>query len=103
MAKEWSKADLIKLFELLIENNEPLLQKQGFRKYLNRDEQLFTNQTVREANGNIAYRSVDFDVTENMNDKDFWNRIDETPYNDLIEDNAAVAIMKMAEKLRLLN
>jgi len=103
MSKEWTKADLIKLFELMIQYNSPYLKKQGFRQYLDRDQNLFANQVLRESTGNIAYKTVDFKVDENLSDNEFWNRIDETPYNDLIEDNAAVAIMKMAEKLRLLN
>ena len=99
----FTRADLIQLFQLMIERNSPLLQKQEFRKYLDRDQNLFANQVLRESTGNIAYKTVDFKVDENLSDNEFWNRIDETPYNDLIEDNAAVAIMKMAEKLRLLN
>ena len=103
MSKEWTKADLIKLFELLIEHSSPYLKKQGFRQYLDRDENLFANQVMRESHGNIAYRTVNFEVPDGMSDQEFWSQIDKTPYNDLIEDNAAVAILKMAEKLRLLN
>ena len=38
-----------------------------------------------------------------MSDEDFWDHVDSTQYNDLIEDNAAAAMLKMAEKLDLLN
>jgi len=102
MAKKWTKEEVMRLFELLIESSTPIISHQEFRKHLSRNENLFTNQVIREANGNIAYRSVDCDVL-NMSDEDFWAFIDKTRYNDLIEDNAAVAILKMAEKLNLIN
>jgi hypothetical protein len=100
MAKKWTKKDLTKLFEILIERGCSATSDPRFRGLLNRDENLFANQVTREANGNIAYRSVDFDILE-MEDDEFWARIDSTPYNDLIQDNAAVAILKMAEKLNV--
>lgn len=101
MSKKWTKKDLVKLFEILIEKEAKIVTHPHFRQLLTRNENLFTNQTVREANGSIAYRSVDFPVTDALSDDDFWTRIDRTPYNDLIEDNAAIALMKMAEKLKL--
>lgn len=97
-ARKWKKEDVVKLFEILVERGHPIVSHPKFRALLNRDENLLTNQVIREANGNIAYRSVDCDL-ESMADEDFWSIIDETPYNDLIENNAAIAILKMAEKL----
>jgi len=102
MLKKWTKKDLVALFEILIERNSPIVSHPQFRQHLTRNENLFTNQTIREANGSIAYRSVDFKVDDELSDEAFWERIEKTPYTDLIEDNAAVAIVKMAEKLKLL-
>ncbi len=102
MARKWTKEELLRLFEMLIEASAPIISHPSFRNHLDRDQNLFTNQIIREANGNIAYRSVDCDIL-NISDEDFWNFIDETRYTDLIEDNAAVAILKMAEKLNLIN
>ncbi|MBT3182831.1 MAG: hypothetical protein HN337_10055 [Deltaproteobacteria bacterium] len=99
--RKWKKEDIIRLFEILLENNSPLVSHPKFRQLLTRDENLFTNQVTREANGNIAYRTVDFDV-EDLGDDEFWDRIASTPYNELIEENAAVALVKMAEKLNIL-
>lgn len=103
MAKHWTKEEVVRLFELLIEKESDLVSHPEFRKHLDRDGNLFANQVTREANGNIAYRSVDFDVTDDISDQDFWSRIDDTPYNDMIEENAAVAIVKMGEKLKLIH
>ena len=102
MARKWTKEDVIKLVEILLERYVTILSHPKFRAVLDRDQNLFTNQVVREANGNIAYRSVDGDV-DGLTDEDFWDMIDNTPYSDLVEDNAAVAILKMAEKLNLIN
>lgn len=102
MARKWTKEELVRLFELMIEAAMPVVTHPNFRNRLSRDENLFTNQIVRESNGNIAYRSVDCDIL-NMSDEDFWEFLDSSNYNDLIEDNAAVAILKMAEKLNLIN
>ena len=99
--RKWQKEDIIKLFEILLENNSPLVSHPKFRQLLTRDENLFTNQVTRQANGNIAYRTVDFDVSE-LEDDEFWDKIANTPYNELIEENAAVALVKMAEKLNIL-
>ena len=103
MTKHWTREDVIRLYELLIESNCDLLSHEAFRKHLDRDGNLYANQLIRQANGNIAYRSVDFEVTDDMSDKDFWAMIDQTPYTDLIEENAATAFVKMAEKLKLFN
>jgi len=100
--KKWTRNEIIKLFETLIENDSPLISRPEFRGLLDRDENLFANQVTREANGNIAYRSVDFDI-DGIEDSEFWDRIESTPYNDLIEENAAVALVKMAEKLGLIH
>lgn len=100
--RKWTREEIIRLFEILIENNSPLVSHPKFRQLLSRDENLFSNQVTREANGNIAYRTVDFDVLD-IEDEDFWDRIENTPYQDLIEENAAIALVKMAEKLNLLS
>lgn len=99
--KKWTREEVVRVFELLIERGHPIVSHPKFRELLDRNANLFTNQTIREANGNIAYRSVDFEV-EGLDDEKFWDRIDNTPYRDLIEDNAAVALFKMAEKLDLI-
>lgn len=99
--RKWKREEIIRLLEILLENNSPLVTHPKFRDLLTRDENLFTNQVTREANGNIAYRTVDFDV-EGLDDAEFWNRIKGTPYNELIEENAAIALVKMAEKLGLI-
>jgi len=101
MAKKWTREEIIRLFEILIERNAPIISHPKFRRLLDRDDNLFANQVTREANGNIAYRTVDFDVDDIMDDE-FWRRIEDTPYKELIEENAAVALVKMAEKLDLL-
>ncbi|MDO8527386.1 MAG: hypothetical protein Q7T03_06855 [Deltaproteobacteria bacterium] len=100
--KKWTKTEAVRVFEILLEKGNTLFSSPGFRGQLTRDESLLANQFTREANGNIAYRSVSFDITDEMSDNDFWSRIEKTPYNDLIEDNAAMAIVKMAEKLKLM-
>lgn len=102
MDQKWTKHDLIEFLEVLIEHDVPVHNNPYFRKLLSRDQNLYVNQNVREATGNIAYRKVDFDV-ETVDDKGFWERIDGTDYNELIEDNAARAILKMAERFNLIN
>jgi len=97
-AKKWAQEEVTGAFELLIEWGAPVVSHPKFRALLDRDENLFTNQLIREANGNIAYRSVDVDI-DNLTDEEFWGIIDGTPYNELIENNAAVALFKNAEKL----
>ena len=101
--KKWTREEAIKVFEILLERGSTLFSSPTFRKHLSRNENLLANQFTREANGNIAYRSVDFKVDDALSDEVFWERIEKTPYTDLIEDNAAVAIVKMAEKLKLLS
>jgi hypothetical protein len=98
----WTKEDLVRLFEILFENGSSITSDPSFRDLLTRNENLFSNQITREANGNIAYRSVDFDCID-MTDEDFWKEMDCTEHGDFIEDNAAAAMLKMAEKLNLLN
>ncbi len=99
----WTKKDYLKLMEILIENDCPIFLHPRFRRGLDRTQNLFANQIIREAQGNVAYKSVDFDVNEELSDTAFWNRIDNTKYNDFIEENAAAAIMKMAERFNLMN
>lgn len=102
MSRKWTKEELIKIFEVLIESECPLHTRPEFRKHFERDGHLVINHLTRGATNNVAYRSVDFDI-ENMNDEDFWNKIESSKYLDLLEDNAAGAILGMAEKLKLLN
>ena len=103
LKKKWTREEVVKVFEILLEKGCPLFATPGVRDHLSRDENLLTNQFTREANGNIAYRSVDFKIKDEMTDEEFWSEISKTPYRELIEENAAVAIMKMAEKLALLD
>lgn len=98
----WTKKDFLQLTEILIENDCPIFLHPRFRKGLDRTQNLFANQIIRESQGNVAYKSVDFDVNA-VSDSEFWNRIDGTKYNDFIEENAAAAIMKMAERFNLVN
>ncbi|MBI4125267.1 MAG: hypothetical protein HY466_04985 [Deltaproteobacteria bacterium] len=100
--KKWSREEVVRVFEVVLERGSDLFSSLAFRGPLGRDENLIANQLTREANGNLAYRSVDFKIDNQLSDEAFWSRIEGTPYNDLIEDNAAVAMVKMAEKLKLL-
>ena len=100
--KKWTREELLKVFELLIESNSSIISHKHFRKLLDRDGNLFANQITRQANGNIAYRSVDCDPLT-LSDEEFWQHIDSTEYSDMIEENAAVAILKMVKKLELNN
>jgi hypothetical protein len=102
MAAKWTKKDLIEFLEVLVEHDVPVHNNPHFRKLLDRDQNLYVNQNVREATGNVAYRSVDFDI-DDVNDEEFWARIDSTGHNDLIEDNATLAILKMASRFNLIN
>ncbi|PIR17934.1 MAG: hypothetical protein COV46_02160 [Deltaproteobacteria bacterium CG11_big_fil_rev_8_21_14_0_20_49_13] len=100
--KKFSKEELIKIFEVLIESECPLHTRPEFRKHYDRDGQLVINQLTRKATGNVAYRSVDFDV-KSVSDAEFWNKIEGSKHLDLLEDNAAAAILGMAEKFGILN
>lgn len=102
MNKKWTKEELIKIFEVLIESECMLQTRPEFRKHFDRDGQLVINQLTRGATSNLAYRSVDFDV-ENINDGEFWDKIEGSKYLDLLEDNAAAAILGMAEKFGILH
>lgn len=101
MRKKWTREEAVKVFETLLERGCTLLSGPQFRNQLDRNGNLLSNQFTREANGNLAYRSVAFEITEEMSDEEFWTRIDKTPYNEMIEENAAIALQKMAEKLNL--
>lgn len=96
----WNKENLVKLFEMIIENNIGLHSHPSFRKLLDRDRNLFVNQVTREANNNLAYNSVDFDI-DNLPDEEFWKMVDSSRYQEILKDNAATDIFKMAKKLRL--
>lgn len=101
MAK-WTEKDFLEFIEVLVDHNIPLYNNKLLRKLLTRDQNLFLNQNVREGTNNVAYRTVDFDI-EDLDDKAFWDKIDETRFNDVIEDNAAEAILKMAQRFNLIN
>ena len=101
--KKWTKEEVVRVFEIVLEKGSNLFSSPLFRKYLSRDENLIANQLIREGNGNIAYRTVSFDINGDMSDEEFWTRIQSTPYNEMIEENAAAAMIKMAEKLKLLD
>jgi hypothetical protein len=96
-----TRNQIVQVFETLIEKGRPLFSHRCFREKLDRDQNLAANQIIREANGNIAYKSVDFELND-KSDQEIWDKIEQTPYLDVIEENAAVAIVKMAEKLKLL-
>ena len=101
-AKSWRREEVVGLFEKLIDCGAPIVSHPKFRSELSRDENLFANQLIREANGNIAYRSVDFDVV-GMKDEDFWARIDGSEHREDIENNAVYAMLSMAEKLGIVS
>lgn len=98
----WHRTDVLKVFEYLIEKDCPIFAHPEYRKGMVRDQNLFANQVIREATGNVAYRAVDFEIAE-LGDEEFWQRIDRTKHAELIEENAAAAIMKMAERLDFLD
>lgn len=100
MGRQFTREELIKFYELLIENESGITAHPEFRKCLDRDENLYANQIIQEANKGIAYRSVACDVAE-LSDEEFWKVLDNTPYADLVEDNAAADIVKMAQKFKL--
>lgn len=97
---KWKREDVLQVFEGLIEHDCPIYAHPEFRKGMSRNQNLFANQVIREANGNVAYRSVDFDIS-NVSDKEFWKQIDGTKHAELIEENAASAIFKMAERFNI--
>ena len=98
----WSREDWIGIFETLIESNCDILTDRRFRETLDRDQNLLANQIVREANENIAYDKVDFEI-DGMSDDEFWSRIDASGYSDIIESNAAHAICQMLDKTGVLS
>jgi len=100
MKRKWTKEELIKIFEVLIENETGLLTRPEFRNHFNRDENLVVNQFTRFATNNVAYRSIDCDL-EKLSDDEFWAKLEGSKYIDLLEDNAASAILNMAEKFGL--
>lgn len=100
--KKLTKEELIRVFEILIENESALHTRPEFRNKFDRDSNLVINQLTRGATNNVAYRSVDFNI-DTMTDEEFWDRIENSKYLDLLEDNAAAAILGMAEKFGLLH
>jgi len=98
MKSGWTREEFVTFLEGLVREDIPAYNNPHFRGLLNRDQNLFMNQVVREATGRVAYSTVDRDVLS-MSDEDFWRMIDSTEYSELIEENAAIAIMKMAAKL----
>lgn len=102
MKEQYTRQDFVKALEVLIQDEAMVFTHPRFRAGLTRDQNLYLNQMVREANGNVAYRSVDFEL-ENLADDSFWTLIDTTDHSDFIEENAAAAILKMADRLNILN
>lgn len=102
MAKKWTRDDLVEFLEVLIEHDVPVHNNPYFRQLLSRNQNLFMNQNIREATGKVAYNTVGNDIHD-MDDEAFWSMVDNTDYKDLIEDNAAMAMLKMAEKFNLIN
>lgn len=98
----WTREDLLKVTEALIEADCPLFTHPHFRKGFSRDQNLFANQVIRAANSNCAYRSVDFDL-DGLRDEEIWARLEGTKHSEFIEENAAAAILKMAERLNLVH
>ena len=89
------------IFKKLIERGSRIVSHHKFRGLLDRDGNLAVNQAIREANDNIAYSSVDFDI-DGMSDEEFWARIDASEHNDVIKRNAVVGMLKMADKLGII-
>ena len=100
MKQSFSREELIKLFEVLIDQGTTYTTESRFRDLLDRDQKLYVNQITRKATTNIAYRKVDADVTS-MSDAEFWAMVDRNDYSDLIEENAATNIVSMVNKLKL--
>lgn len=98
----WSRKDLLKVTEALIDMDCPLFTHPRFRKGFSHDLNLFANQIIREANSNSAFRSVDFEI-DGLDNGSFWDMIDDTKHADFIEETAATNLLKMAAKLNLLN
>lgn len=98
--KTFSREEWMKIFEALIEHENDITSSPAFRRQLNRDQKLAANQITREATNNVAYRSVDFDLN-GLSDDEIWEKLDNSRYNELIQDNAAAQLMKMVEKLDL--
>ncbi len=102
MSRKWTKDELVKMFEVLVEKEQLVLTRPEFRNGFSREENLVINQLIRKATDNIAYKSVDFKVDE-MSDEEIWEKIEDSKYLDLLEDNAADSIMSVAGKLGLLH
>jgi len=90
------------VMEKLIERGSRIVSHHKFRGVLDRDGNLTVNQAIRAANDNIAYSSVDFDL-EGVSDEEFWARIDASEHNDVIKRNAVVGMLKMADKLGIID
>jgi len=89
------------VMERLIERGAQIVSHHRFRGLLDRDGNLAVNQAIRQANDNIAYRTVDFDL-DDMNDDEIWAAIDGSRHSDLIKRNAVGNMLKMAKKLGIL-
>ena len=98
--KKWTREEIVRVFEILIERGATTTSDPRFGGLLDRDLNLYANQVTREANGNIAYRSVDIDLAT-LSDDEMWALIDGSEYSDLIQSNAAAALIKMVEKFDL--
>ncbi|MFA4974492.1 MAG: hypothetical protein WC683_17940 [bacterium] len=95
---------LLGVVERLLTKDAKIVSHYKFREILDRDENLAFNQAIRQARENIAYKDVNFDI-DGMSDDEFWARIDmaDRVHDGIIENNAAVNLFKMAEKLGILD
>lgn len=95
---------LLGVVERLLERDAKIVSHYKFRGVLDRDEKLAFNQAIRKARENIAYKDVNFDI-DGMSDNEFWAKIDmaDRVHGGIIENNAAVNLVKMAEKLGVLD
>ncbi|MFH1654674.1 MAG: hypothetical protein ABIE74_11580 [Pseudomonadota bacterium] len=94
----WTKEKVTKVFEILRKNEIPITSHPMVRETLGeRDLNLLANQITREANKNIEYASVDFEI-DNLTDKEIWARIDASQYAPEILDRGAARIFKNTKK-----
>lgn len=100
MLKKWPRAEVVKVFEGLISCGNDITSDRNFRGLLDRDDNLLANQITREANTNIAYRGMDFELPMRADGtadvEEFFARLDALPpaYKRDIEDRATGKILE---------
>lgn len=97
----FTREDFLAVIESLIEADTPIYCHGEFRKGMERDQNLYVNQVIREANHNVAFKSVRFEFDPESDDAQFWSRIDASRHSEFIEETAASAILKMAQRFEL--